>query len=83
MFIATVFNELAIFTKMLSYGSNGATKVQKFVTHCNSNSLGISFTYVQNSDTLAFLDLESSNIFAKYYTKPTADKLYLNFHHPL
>lgn len=60
-----------------------------FVTFCNANNLGLSFTSVYDPDTLAFLKLELSHtdnaIQAKNCTKPTAGNSYLHFcsyHHP-
>lgn len=50
--------------------------VQEFVTHCNNNSMGPSFTTVIDRENLAFLDLEmyqvENSIQARNYTKPTA-----------
>lgn len=57
--------------------------ITSFVQYCNNNTNGLSFTFVTNPSTMAFLDLELGhdvhNIFAKNYSKPTAGNSYLYF----
>lgn len=54
----------------------GDDVVNDFVSHCNSNQYGLSFTHVMEKDKLAFLDLDlyqvSNEIHAKNFFKPTA-----------
>lgn len=60
-----------------------------FVTHCNANALGLSFTHVIDSHELVFLDLvlshEGDRIISKNHIKPTSGNSYLHYkscHHP-
>lgn len=66
-----------------------SSSIDGFVSHCNNNDLGLSFTSVHNVDSLSFLDLElfhdNTHICSRNYTKPTAGNSYLHFdscHHP-
>lgn len=61
----------------------------QFVSHCNHNNLGLSFTHVVNPDRLAFLDLElyhsDSCKDVTNYLKPTAGNSFIPYqscHHP-
>lgn len=62
--------------------------VQDFVTHCNDNNMGLSFTTVMNKEKLSFLDLEwyhvGKEIHARNYTKPKAGNSFLHYsrHYP-
>lgn len=63
--------------------------IQPFIDHCNQNNMGLTFTSVQNQDSLAFLDLllchDQQTIYTQNYNKPTAGNSYLHFkscHHP-
>lgn len=57
--------------------------IQDFVTHCNSNNFGLSFTSGTNTTSLCFLGLELSHLestmIAKNYTKPTDGNSFLLF----
>lgn len=60
-----------------------------FVTYCNNNSFGLSFTSVTDPVSICYLDLELSYegnaIIAKKFTKSTAVNSYLHYsscHHP-
>lgn len=69
---------------------DGSTdSVEQFISYCNTNPLGISFTHVTDPEWLAFLDLEGCHdghtIHASNYVKPTAGNSFLNYkscHHP-
>lgn len=63
--------------------------IGEFVTYCNQNTYGLSFTHVADTTTLAFLDLElgfhDGTIIAKNFTKPTAGNSLLHYkscHYP-
>lgn len=63
--------------------------IESFVSHCNDNNMGLSFTSVHDKTHLAFLDLDlfhdTGRIHAKNYCKPTAGNSYLHYnscHHP-
>lgn len=60
-----------------------------FVQYCNRNTLDLSFTYVADPNTQAFLDLElcydNGIIYAKKFMKPTAGNSFIHYdscHHP-
>lgn len=52
------------------------TDVTAFVSHCNANEYGLSFTSICDGSSLAFLDLtlchDEDKIYATNYIKPTA-----------
>lgn len=55
----------------------------KFLSYCNTNSLGISFSHVTDPEKLAFLDLElchdGTTIHASNYVKPTASNSFIHY----
>lgn len=77
------------FDDMMIIWDGPDTLIPKFLEHCNSNTIGLSFTAVTDEKNLAFLDLElfhdNTTICAQNYAKPTAGNSVLHFescHHP-
>lgn len=69
--------------------SGGPEKFSSFVAYCNSNTFGLTFTHVLNSQQLVFFDRvpihDEDRIVTRNHIKPTSGNSYLHFdsgHHP-
>lgn len=95
-----IWNNNPFFSHIVFYGryiddviiiwDGSASVFSDFVTYCNTNNMGLTFTSVIDQNRLAFLDLKlfwiGKEIHAKNYTKPTAGNSFLHYnscHHPL